>query len=31
MDVTSPLCAGPDLLHGKRVLGLGMYVQEGLG
>ena len=22
MEVTSPVCAGPDLLHGKRVLGV---------
>ena len=32
MDVPSPVCVGPDVLHGKRVfLGLGVYVQEGSG
>ena len=28
MEVTSPVCAGSDLLHGKRVLGVWVYMYK---
>ena len=28
VEVTLPVCAGPDLLHDKCFWGLGLYVQE---
>ena len=31
MEVTSPVLAGPDLLHGKRVLGFGSVCTRRVG
>ena len=28
VEVTSPVCAVPDLLHGKRVLGVWVYMYK---
>ena len=28
VEVTSPVCAVPDLLHGKRVLGIWVYMYK---
>ena len=28
VEVTSPVCAGPDLVHGKRVLGVWVYMYK---
>ena len=28
IEVTSPVCVGPDLLHGKRVLGVWVYMYK---